>query len=72
MALIKDKESEYSYNGTEVKDCYFMKNEMGYSVCLVNCFNKTVTPVHGYLPPNKETTRIKNVAKKLGYTYQSY
>ena len=24
MALKKDKESEYSYNGNEVKDCYFM------------------------------------------------
>lgn len=72
MALRKDKESEYSFNGTEVKDCYFMKNEEGYCVCLVNGFNKTVTPVHGYCSPNKETTRIKNVAKKLGYVYQNY
>lgn len=72
MALKKDKESKYSYNGNEVKDCYFMTNEEGYHVCLVNNFNKTVTPVHGYYPPNIEAKRIKNLAKKLGYEFKTY
>ena len=52
MALKKGY--EYSFNGNGIKDCYFMTNEEGYSICLVNDFNKTVSPVHGYYPPNRE------------------
>lgn len=61
MALKKGY--EYSFNGNGIKDCYFMTNEEGYSICLVNDFNKTVSPVHGYYPPNREAKRIKNLLK---------
>lgn len=70
MALKKGY--EYSFNGNGIKDCYFMTNEEGYSICLVNDFNKTVSPVHGYYPPNREAKRIKKHAEKLGYEFKGY
>lgn len=44
----------------------------GYSVCLVNEHNKTVTPVHGYYPPHPTAKYIKKLADKLGYEFISY
>lgn len=62
----KAKGSEYSYNGNGVKDCYFMESAEGYAVCLVNDYNKTVSPVHGYYPPHPTSKAIK----KLGYEFK--
>lgn len=67
MALKKQKGSEYSYNGNGVIDCYFIENESGYAVALVNDSKKTVSPVHGYHFPNIEYCRIKHFASNLGY-----
>lgn len=60
MALKKGY--EYSFNGNGIKDCYFMTNEEGYSI----------SPVHGYYPPNREAKRIKKLAEKLGYEFKGY
>ena len=49
-----------------------MQNEEGYHVCLVNEYSKTVTPVHGYCPPNREAKRIEKLATKLGYEFKPY
>jgi hypothetical protein len=73
MAVLKKvKGSEYSYKGNDVIDCYFMEDYSGYSVCLVNEHNKTVTPVHGYYPPHPTAKYIKKLAEKLGYEFISY
>lgn len=70
MALKKGY--EYSFNGNGIKDCYFMTNEEGYPICLINGFKKTVSPVHGYYPPNIEAARIKKLAKDLGYEFKDH
>lgn len=68
--LRKVKGSEYSFNGDGVKDCYFMEDNSGYSVCLVNDYNKTVSSVHGYYPPHPTSKSIKRLADKLGYEFK--
>lgn len=72
--LRKVKGSDYSFTGKGEKDCYFMEMSNGYgdynTICLVNGYKKTVSPIHGYYFPNPCSNSIRNLANKLGYKYE--
>ena len=42
------------------------------NILLMAMESKTVSPVHGYYPPNREAKRIKKLAEKLGYEFKGY
>lgn len=67
--MIKIKGSEFSYLGNGVLNCYFMafSSDPKMPICLVNDYNQTVSPVHGYYYPNMASRAINCLAKKLGY-----
>lgn len=70
---MKKLNSSYSYKGDGEINCHFYGytehvHNTDVSVCLVNDYKKTVSPVHGYYSPHPLYKSVVRLAKKLGYT----